>query len=384
MTQLIHMVLGISGYFTFWCCLMVGWMLYAAGGDLWNSDRDSVEFLIVMAALCLALTALGTKRKFKYELPLWITADFFITYFWCYFFVYQETLSWIHLDSSIRAIYAIACFLVFFTDSTRRLSPTKVAIAATFFTPLVVFGLLIYNNKNSVDEVENYLLRAKSAIEDGGYEVAITSVTKAIDICPRNIEETNYYLSKCYYLRWKAYRHAGEFQKAQKDLWKAEDLARKRKDKSFLASIKLEQSNNEIANNIDDGYAYQQRGEAYMNRMEANPEEDFTDVAIADFNKAIELDDQEAYAFAQRGLLYAEKKGDYEQAIADCTKAIEIASAKDYANWVIALAYRTRRKVYLKMGDKEKAEADYATAHQLEENMSEQESAFRAARLGRI
>ena len=333
MVQMIHMVLGRSVVFSFFCFWIAGQALWSKRADLWSQHRELVWGLIGGFVLCLLLAIVGRKiAKDKRKLPsIWKfcmqMADFLSTCCWCYFCVYQ--VSWYPIEG-IRMIYAALCFFVSLSYSENELSTIKTAIAATFISPLVIFGLLVYYSKSVVDEVEKNLLRAQRTFEDGGYEAAITSATKAIDICPET-KEAEFFLSKCYYLRGKAYRHIGEFQKADNDLNEAMDLAEKRKDESFSVSVGIERCNNDLAQN--------------PNRTNVN-----------------------AYVYAKRGLLYAEKK-DFERAIADCTKAIEIACGNpdDYENWETAKAYRVRRKVYLKMGDMEKAEADHAKAHELEQ-----------------
>ena len=62
--------------------------------------------------------------------------------------------------------------------------------------------------------------------------------------------------------------------------------------------------------------AYFSRGIAYRNKDEH-------DRAIADYNKAIEIDPKLAAAYRSRGNAYADK-GEYDRAIMDYTKAIEI------------------------------------------------------------
>ena len=58
------------------------------------------------------------------------------------------------------------------------------------------------------------------------------------------------------------------------------------------------------------------RGLAYADK------EDY-DRAIADYDKALELDPKDATAYNNRGFTY-DKKGDYDKAIADYNKALEL------------------------------------------------------------
>ena len=87
------------------------------------------------------------------------------------------------------------------------------------------------------------------------------------------------------------------------------------------------------------------------------------DNAIADNNKAIELNKDYAEAYNNRGLLlYA--KGEYDKAIEDYNKAIELK--KDYTD-----AYNNRGIVWYEMGENEKAMADYNKAIELKEDFAD-------------
>ena len=74
------------------------------------------------------------------------------------------------------------------------------------------------------------------------------------------------------------------------------------------------------------------------------------DNAIVDFDRAIELDDQFAIAYFNRGTA-KHRKGDYEGAIADFNHAIEL-------NPQFAAAYSNRSNTKNKIGDHEGAIAD--------------------------
>ena len=89
--------------------------------------------------------------------------------------------------------------------------------------------------------------------------------------------------------------------------------------------------------------AYLSRGSAYMKL-------DKMDNAIADFNKAIEIDREYARAYHLRGLAY-EKTGDHHNALQDLDKAIEINP--DYG-----AAYNSRATLYSKIGKEDLAAED--------------------------
>ena len=55
------------------------------------------------------------------------------------------------------------------------------------------------------------------------------------------------------------------------------------------------------------------------------------DIAIADYNKAIELDPQLAVAFYNRGMAYYQK-GQYSEAIADFENVVNISADTELVN----------------------------------------------------
>lgn len=365
--MMIHAILKKSGGFLlvcFWLCLAAGktnnvpFHYFLTDGDYPIVDYGAIIFCGLIGILQLhEQKGNNSIGRYLEAICLAILDHLFIP-------IMLVDLATVISQSTNVGYYALIGWFVYSADTTGNLSHTKVMLLSFFLSPVIALGVLIYNNKHSVEEAEKYMTRAQRAIKDGAYTEAINEATEAIEICSKD-KKVNYQLAKCYYWRGKAYRHANEHAKASEDLKKAIELGT---GDSFLALANIELTTNYIEQDPTDEDAYQFRAEAYIDSMKANPEEDFSDVAIADFSKLVELDDKNAYAYANRGLLYGEKKGDYEQAITDCTKAIEIASASDdYGNWSIAQAYRTRRKVYLKMGDTEKAEADHAKAHELEE-----------------
>jgi tetratricopeptide (TPR) repeat protein len=78
------------------------------------------------------------------------------------------------------------------------------------------------------------------------------------------------------------------------------------------------------------------------------------DLALADFNKAIELGYVEPLAYSSRGLFLA-AMGEYDAALADYTRAVE----KDVSNDVLIV---NRASVYMSMGKYEDAVQDYNRA----------------------
>ncbi|MCU0535821.1 MAG: tetratricopeptide repeat protein [Hydrococcus sp. Prado102] len=92
--------------------------------------------------------------------------------------------------------------------------------------------------------------------------------------------------------------------------------------------------------------------DAYLHRamIRSHSQEDFAG-AIEDFNKAIQLDPNQAEAFNYRGTSYFWLK-DYQKAMADYNQAIRLDPN-------LAIAYYNRAYVRLEMGDKQGAIADF-------------------------
>ncbi|BAZ13230.1 tetratricopeptide repeat protein [Calothrix sp. NIES-4071] len=99
------------------------------------------------------------------------------------------------------------------------------------------------------------------------------------------------------------------------------------------------------------------RSAFYLNRGAVYADQKKSDLAIADYTKAIQINPQDAQAYSNRGVVYAsEKKSDL--AIADYTKAIQI-------NPQFANAYYNRGIVYASEKKSDLAIADYTKAIQI-------------------
>ncbi len=99
---------------------------------------------------------------------------------------------------------------------------------------------------------------------------------------------------------------------------------------------------------------------AYFNRGIHYAETGDLDRAMADFTKAIELKPDDPRAYNARGNAYR-KKGDYDRAIADLTKAVEFDPR-------LAEAYLNRGLAYRKKGDHDRATGDLIGAVVLDPN----------------
>jgi len=87
------------------------------------------------------------------------------------------------------------------------------------------------------------------------------------------------------------------------------------------------------------------------------------DQAIAEFNKAIELNSRLPHAYNNRGIAYW-RKGNYDQALADFTKSIEISPNN-------ATSYVGRGSVYGDKGNYDQAISDFNKAIDLDPNIAD-------------
>lgn len=218
--------------------------------------------------------------------------------------------------------------------------------------------------------VEAYLYRGLSYAGQGSPDKAIVDYTTAIKLNPKNEE--------AYFVRGIAYAAGREVDKALADYNKAIELNPKYVQ-AYLnrALLQMSAGNNDAAiadagkvMGINSNFAgsYYLRGLAYANKN--NLEQ-----AISDYTKAIEMAPQYAEAYANRGLARAYNiierakmdpnspiayvnigisnvdKKNYDLAIADANKALEL-------NPKYVEAYIIRARIYLLANDFNKAWAD--------------------------
>ena len=157
--------------------------------------------------------------------------------------------------------------------------------------------------------------RGKSYIKLGKYNEAIKDFTKVI----KEFNSLSFVTKEAYEYRGNLYVALGKYDLALSDYEKA--------GKSWRNPItELKEANDKIKEEPNSGFWYQTRGEVYAEIWKY-------DQAIADFNKAIELN--HGYinlAYYKRGKVY-DDLGKYDQAIADYTKAIELQPKTDSWYW---------------------------------------------------
>ncbi|NCR17908.1 MAG: tetratricopeptide repeat protein [Microcystis aeruginosa LL13-03] len=138
--------------------------------------------------------------------------------------------------------------------------------------------------------------------------------------------------AETYFKQGEDYRNNNQYDKA---------LAAYNYDKAMADNNKAIEVNPQYSN------AYNNRGNVYSDLKEY-------DKAMADYNKAIEINPQLFQAYHNRGNVYRDLK-EYDKAMADYNKALEINPKHPYA-------YNNRGWVYYNLKEYDKAMADYNKA----------------------
>ena len=112
--------------------------------------------------------------------------------------------------------------------------------------------------------------------------------------------------------------------------------------------------NKAIELNPEDAKTYNNRGNAYADKGEVNR-------AIQDYNKAIELNPEDVASYNNRGNAYVDK-GEVNRAIQDYNKAIELKPENP-------IIYYNRGRAWLHLKEWENAKADLNTAKNMEFNI---------------
>ncbi|MBE9088876.1 tetratricopeptide repeat protein [Microcystis aeruginosa LEGE 11464] len=188
------------------------------------------------------------------------------------------------------------------------------------------------------------------------YEQALTVINQAISLVPNN---PNHYNEK-----WSVLSELKRYDEGLAAITQAINLApraawyynrgilyyNQQKYKLALADF-----NKAIDLNRNFAKAYENRGNLYRRQQKY-------ELALADYNKAIELNRNYAEAYVNRGALYYDL-GKYELALADFSKAIEI-------NRNYAMAYNNRGLLYQDQKKYQLALADYNKAIELDSKLA--------------
>ena len=94
-------------------------------------------------------------------------------------------------------------------------------------------------------------------------------------------------------------------------------------------------------------------GEAYLNRAVAEHDQSQKEAALADLDRALDLDPDSTRAYNERGQIYLEN-GDTRKAIQEFSRSIQVTPTVD--------GHYQRGQAYEKLGDHQKAIADFDAA----------------------
>ena len=214
-----------------------------------------------------------------------------------------------------------------------------------------------YTNAIRIDpeHAGSYVNRATYYDQKGEYDRAIADYTKALEIRPDDVV--------VHLKRGLVFQAKGDNESALADFGKSIKHASAGFSYAYvlrgLLHVDMDQFDRAIADydraiEIEPDLAafYQSRAEAYAKNDERNR-------AIADYDKAAELIPKDSASFyLLRGNAYA-LRGEFEKAFADFNKAMALAPK-------YALAYRDRGQTYVTAGKTAMAKADFAKAKELD------------------
>lgn len=240
-------------------------------------------------------------------------------------------------------------------------------LTTIFIVACLIFSGCDGNNSfvqsKAIRESEEYVNRGLYFWDKDDYEKAIEYYTKAIEINPNNY--------RAYDLRGYCYDRLKNYELELKDLDKAIEIASKESDPDIAYSA---------YNNRGQFYAQQEKYDLaiqdYTKSIEICPDYFIgyiargncyekigeTEKAIQDYTELIRLFPNDTEAYNKRGAIYYNQQK-YDKAVQDFNEAIKINSKSKYSQE--AKEYYNRGLCYQKLGDEEKAQADFAKAKEL-------------------
>jgi tetratricopeptide (TPR) repeat protein len=204
--------------------------------------------------------------------------------------------------------------------------------------------------RDGTQETDALLAHADALIDNNECDKAIAECSRAIATNPGSPE--------LYSKRARAYNSKGDYEDSLKDITKAFSLGSHLAETHNLRGIVLLRHKKDTglaladfnkAIQLDPGYY-----KAYMNRGDCQKNKGSYGEALKDYNEALAIKQDYYPAYCRRGALYRDQK-DYDRAIADYTRAISLKP--DYAE-----SYYGRGLVYLDKKDGDKAIEDYTRA----------------------
>ena len=191
---------------------------------------------------------------------------------------------------------------------------------------------------NSPDDVQAYIDQGNAYAEAGQHEQALAACNQALELNPQS--------AMAYYRRAYLFQSVGQYEDAIADFTRAAEIDPHHAiygDRA-IAYMTIYQSKQSFAQNSLSPYVAQEA-------------EEIITLAIADFDRAVELAPEDAANYSNRGLAY-KILGQYERAIEDYNQAIQLNP--EYTG-----AYFGRGNAYQELSDHVSAIADYDRALEL-------------------
>lgn len=184
----------------------------------------------------------------------------------------------------------------------------------------------------------------------GDLDKALKDYTKGIEAMPNpTFSGFQYFKQVLHRNRAQVYLQKKEYDKALEDVDSIEKLGGS-VDPEFIAKLKNRDSSSDKKEAEKESEKYpgaSSEVNLYNSRGYNSFKKGQFDLAIADYNRALEIDPNDPMVLANRAIAYA-AKGDFDKAIADYTKAVEV-NPKDFR------VYYNLGLTYINKGDFDKA-----------------------------